>query len=63
MRRYFINVKKNTLGAYYWVLRSSNGRTLAHSEDYSNKTMCIRTASKLQGDLDSGYARCKLREV
>ncbi len=36
---------------WFWVLKGSNGRTLAHSEQYSSKRSAHRTSDKLAAAL------------
>jgi uncharacterized protein YegP (UPF0339 family) len=38
-----IHIEKNKKGRYFWRLVARNGRTLAHSEDYSSKRACEDT--------------------
>ena len=38
-----IVVEKNRRGKWYWKIIASNGKILAHSEEYSRKQACIDT--------------------
>jgi|GEM_PF-4893375 len=35
---------KNINGAWYWRIVGGNGETMAHSEAYSSKSACTKTA-------------------
>ena len=43
---------------WFWRLKSNNGKTLAHSETYTNKSGASKIATKLAKDL-----KCKLEEI
>ena len=50
--KYKVIVIRSTIkGQCYWRLEAQNGRTLAHSETYSNITSCRRTAQGIQHNL------------
>jgi len=38
---------RNYRGKWFWKIVASNGRILAHSEDYKTKAMCLKTATKI----------------
>ena len=47
-----VEVLRNKRGKWYWRLKSNaNGRILAHSEDYSRKQSCEKTAWGVAYDL------------
>lgn len=50
---------------WHWVAKAANGRTLAHSEQYTNRADCLQAAMTLfQADVvlrEDGKASVKLR--
>ena len=47
-----VEVLKNKRGKWYWRLKSNaNGRILAHSEDYSRRQSCDKTALGVANEL------------
>lgn len=44
-------VQKNRRGKWFWKLVAGNGRVLAHSEDYSSRRACLKTADKVKGGM------------
>jgi len=44
---YTIEVFLDTVGSWRWRIRAENGRILASSEAYSDKTAALNTASNL----------------
>ena len=53
---YIVEVLKGKKGKWYWRLKYSNGRILAHSEIYSAKYQAVKTARNLAINLKN----CKL---
>ena len=43
---------------FYWRLKGANSKILAHSENYTRKEMCKRTAKMLAKDL-----HCEMQEI
>lgn len=42
-----IVMRPNANGAWYWTLKGRNGETLAHSEAYSSRAKCLKTAREV----------------
>ncbi len=47
-------VRKSTNGQYYFTVVASNGKTLAHSETYHNKTDATHAANVIKSEAGSG---------
>ena len=50
---YIIEVLKGKKGKWYWRLKYSNGRILAHSETYSSRHQAKKTALNLSTNIFS----------
>ena len=60
MSNYNIQIlKKRAL--WYWRLVASNGRVLAHSEQYSSKSKARRMAMKFAVDVNVGKASIDIK--
>jgi uncharacterized protein YegP (UPF0339 family) len=47
MRKLIIEVLQGKSGSWYWRIKASNGRILAHSETYSSRRKATGTAIRL----------------
>ena len=48
-----IEIMENKRGKFFWRLKSkSNGRVLAHSEEYSRLQACSKTANMVSKELN-----------
>ena len=53
---YIVQVLQKCVGSkWYWRLRSRNGRTLAHSENYSHRSLAAKTAKRIAMRLNCLY--------
>lgn len=47
MKKLHIEVLQGDAGAWYWRIKSPNGKLLAHSETYSSRRKATNTAVKI----------------
>lgn len=50
--KYKIEAFRNLNGQFYWHIKSKNRKILAHSEIYTRKEMCLKTANQLAKSLN-----------
>ena len=53
MNQFKIFIRKNVLGKWFWILKAGNGKTLSHSEAYTSKNKCYKTAKIIGEKLKS----------
>lgn len=53
--KYIIEAFRTYEGKFYWRLKGKNKKILCHSETYTSKDMCMKTAKLISNDL-----QCKL---
>ena len=55
---YIVEVLKGRAGKWYWKLKYTNGKTLAHSETYSSRYQAVKTARAVACRME-----CELRGI
>lgn len=50
-RKFKIQVIRNSRNRWFWRIKSTNGKTLCHSENYNTKSAALNTVKTLKENL------------